>query len=200
MKWIRHSSSFSSTERIAAAILSEGGIEAYGRFWLLVELISANMERDISEPVISYPLKELSNKLRTNRKGLEKFLEMLLGLRAIELECHQELIDTFPETLQEHCRNLGPTSKNAPVAIKSEVRISCDYIREIADRNAITSDKRKKSGAPRVEENRVNYSKGDYNQIKSYQDEIKSDHSKTRSKIDKSRSEIPTFSEDDIPF
>ena len=155
MKWFRHSTSFHYNDRLGSSIKEELGVAGYGRFWILVELISVNMELDISEPELIISLKDLCGKLGTNKVGIWEFLGLLLKLDAITVEAYRPLIDIVPEEYREHFRNLGPTSKGALKSIKHRVIIRCPYIKVYADRNSVSSAKRKSnSGAPIIDNKR----------------------------------------------
>ena len=213
MKWFRHSTSFHYNDRLGSSIKEELGIPGIGRFWVLLEIIGANMELDNSDPILVTTLKDICGKLGTNKRGIWEFLGLLLKLDAITVEAYRPLIDIVPEEYREHFKNLGPTKKGAPKSIKHQMIIKCPYIKVYADRNSVSSAKRRSySGAPIVDNKRE-----DNKKIKEIIPEIEpdnkisetlneaSDNTLAKDKIGDNKrlgSSLidKTFTVDDIPF
>jgi hypothetical protein len=84
MKWIKHYHNASSSIKLQN-LVERLGVEGYGRYWLLLELLCEKYEGD--ELVIDVHFKEISTKIQINwAKKLEDFLRILEEFSLISFE------------------------------------------------------------------------------------------------------------------
>lgn len=110
MKWIKHQTATRRDERIARLIASHG-MDGYGLYWAVQEIIAEKMEGSSPSCSVSYPVSIWANQLSTPPQQVLKRLSWLLQVGLIELSrSDQEIIITNTKLLKyrdEYSRKSG---------------------------------------------------------------------------------------------
>lgn len=85
MRWLKHLSMAHEDEKLSA-LLEEFGLEAFGMYWLLLELISSTMEKDSLVTSLTHSELKWSTNLHTSVRKLRKYLESMANLHLISIE------------------------------------------------------------------------------------------------------------------
>jgi hypothetical protein len=117
MKWFKHYSNASTSAKLNI-LMEKHGIEGYGKYWLLVELLADKWSGD--EPRFEIHYSTIKQRLRTyHDKITRRFLKDLNESRLMSIECKDNLCTIyFPKLLEikdNHTKNLQVSSpKLAP--------------------------------------------------------------------------------------
>lgn len=91
MKWFKHQSNASQDEKIAK-LEERFGLVGYAAFFKLLELCASNWD-EVSDPVFSFSLKQIQNKLRMKSKQTDLVLGLLSELNLFQItKCENNVI------------------------------------------------------------------------------------------------------------
>lgn len=76
MRWFKHMTATKDDEKIVE-LLAIGGLEAYGFYWAVVELIARQMEKESDKCSVTYPLPYLSRQLYCHHNKVTNLLSKL---------------------------------------------------------------------------------------------------------------------------
>lgn len=121
MKWFKHMADAHDDEKLAM-LRDEGGFEAYGFYWFMLEVIAKQMDKT-DKCYVEYPIKHWQRITGFYPKKLQRLLNVLqmFGL------C---LVNVQPNFIKVECPNLlkirDNHSKNLQATCKQEVDIEVD--------------------------------------------------------------------------
>lgn len=127
MRWFKHMTSSYDDQKIAA-VLDELGMEGYGFWWRILEVVARQLDEN-SEPACEYSAKKWGEFFGFSAKKFEKFVRIFQknGIFLVE----------FPENPEKFSQNNGKISKNT-------IRITIPNL--LKYRDEYTERKAKKSG------------------------------------------------------
>lgn len=76
MRWFKHMTNTRDDEKIAK-LLSESGMEAYGFYWAIIELVARQIEKGADKCSVTYPLPYLSRQLYLHHNKVSNLLGKL---------------------------------------------------------------------------------------------------------------------------
>jgi hypothetical protein len=76
MRWFKHMTNTMDDEKIAK-LVSESGIEAYGFYWAIIELVAKQIEKGSDKCSVTYPLPYLSRQLYLHHNRVSNLLGKL---------------------------------------------------------------------------------------------------------------------------
>lgn len=131
MRWFKHMSDASTDEKLALFI-HEHGMEGYGIFWRLLELIAAQMDGVSDKCMVQYPEKLLRSYLVVRR---QKLSNLLITLQKHELLFHKwegdkitlscpNLLKFRDEYSVKKARNDAEMSGHTPETVRSDSDLS----------------------------------------------------------------------------
>lgn len=74
MRWMKHATNASQDEKLAL-LVSAGGLEAYGFYWRIMEILASHIE-DISDISVAFPVKTWSSLLGVSTRKFKSLLEV----------------------------------------------------------------------------------------------------------------------------
>lgn len=96
MRWLKHITTTRRDEKIASYMdAAKNPIEAYGFWWLLVEVIAEQMEKGDNKCSVSYTLARWSRELHCHHHTVKKYLSLLSTNNLIKV-----LPDAYPAVTQ----------------------------------------------------------------------------------------------------
>lgn len=125
MKWFKHISTTYQDEKIAK-VIEVLGIEGYGFWWRMLEVVAEKMEKNETE--ITYPIKYFANIFGFSEKKFEKFLKIF-------------------QSFEIFCVNFEKKQEN--FSKKSQVYVTVNIPNLLKYRDEYTERKNKKSGVCR---------------------------------------------------
>ena len=87
MKWIKHDTDLSESEKIES-LISEYGFEGYGRYWRIMEMVAKNMDES-DRFHAEFPESYLCSKLKVRRTVLKRFLERAAKVFGLFAVCYE---------------------------------------------------------------------------------------------------------------
>ncbi len=85
MRWFKHMTATMSDERIAAYV-ADAGLEGYGFYWALLEVVAGQLGKDTTEATVTYPLTRWSRLLYSHHHRVGKYLGKLQGNGLVTVE------------------------------------------------------------------------------------------------------------------
>lgn len=76
MRWFKHMAATRDDEKIVNLIAS-GGLEAYGFYWAIIEMVARQIEKDSTKCSVTYPLPYLSRQLYLHHNKVSNLLGKL---------------------------------------------------------------------------------------------------------------------------
>lgn len=100
MRWYKHLTAAHYDEKLSE-LLAEGGLEAYGFWWLLLEIVAGQMTKDDQKCSVSYPLSQWSRLLYCHHNKVGKYMGKLgvMGIVRVEYESSKIRV-TIPNLLK----------------------------------------------------------------------------------------------------
>lgn len=138
MKWFKHDTASHRSDALIR-LRSEGGLEAYGFYWMLCELVAEKM--DVSDRCnLENPIKFLANNFGISVKKFSKLLQTLKELSLIDFEIEEKNVTIKIEELlnikDEYAKKSGQTpdkvrtnSRQTPSPKKEEERSKKEEVR-----------------------------------------------------------------------
>lgn len=96
MRWFKHVAASRDDEKIAK-LISEHGMEAYGRWWAVLEAIARGMDRDSDKCSVTYPIHKWAEILATRGSNVER---QLRELPATIVRDGRDITATIPNLLK----------------------------------------------------------------------------------------------------
>ena len=95
MRWMKHMTAAWQDEKVAR-LTDDGGIEAYGFYWRMLEIVAANMT-ETSEPVCKLPVKSWARLCNLLSNRFERLAQLLQKCGLCRLETFEGLLKVeFP--------------------------------------------------------------------------------------------------------
>jgi hypothetical protein len=121
MRWFKHMTATKDDEKIVE-LLAIGGLEAYGFYWAVIELIARQMEKESDKCSVTYPLPYLSRQLYCHHNKATNLLSKLqvtglMEVNKIEVDGRVNFKITCPNLLKyrdEYSRRKDKTTDNIP--------------------------------------------------------------------------------------
>jgi hypothetical protein len=125
MRWFKHMTATKDDEKIVE-LLAIGGLEAYGFYWAVIELIARQMEKESDKCSVTYPLPYLSRQLYCHHNKVTNLLSKLqvtglMEVNKIEVDGRVNFKITCSNLLKyrdEYSKRKDKTTDNIPT--KSE--------------------------------------------------------------------------------
>ena len=91
MKWFKHMTESANDERLAK-LISKHGLEAYGLWWLILEVVAKQMPKDGTKCEVSYPLSYWLRLTEVyHHSHLKKLLQSMTNLELISVQSLTDL-------------------------------------------------------------------------------------------------------------
>jgi hypothetical protein len=123
LRWLKHMTATMNDERIAAYV-AECGLEGYGFYWALLEVVAGNIEKDSTEATVTYPLTRWSRLLYSHHHRVGKYLGKLQGNGLVTFECiGSDVKVTVPKLLKyrdEYTKKSGHYLENVRPKIQRQ--------------------------------------------------------------------------------
>lgn len=159
MQWFKHDTDCDESEGLSM-LIEKYGWEGYGRWFRILEIIAKKMDKT-DRCSASYPAAKWQKMLGIyHRRSLEDWLQSLVNLCSISVECQEDVITIYvPNLLKkrdtyskrfEHCSNKVPPKNK-------EVRSKNIYIPENPESEPVLSDK-KPPPEPKAKHDDIPYS------------------------------------------
>ena len=131
MKWFKHETDAESSEKLSI-IVEEFGFAGYGRFWRIMEIVAAKMDKT-NRCSVKYTEKKWGTLLKYQHKAMAMFMERLgdVGLMCVERDGNVITI-SVPNLLKKrdnHTSNLQVTCKQE-VEVEVEVEVDKETPKE----------------------------------------------------------------------
>lgn len=144
MRWVKHMTASHTDEKLCA-VLDELGLEGYGFWWMLVEIVAGQINPKESKCSVTYSLPQWSRHLYCHHNKVSKYLGNLHSNGLVTAETVEGKVRvTIPNLLKyrdEYTRKSGQSPDNG-------LTINTDTDTE-ADTNTDTeTDKKEESGEP----------------------------------------------------
>lgn len=93
--------SCSSNDEKLSELIAEFGLEGYGFWWILLEIVASQMSKDDSKCSVSYPLSQWSRLCYCHHNKVSKYLGKLgvMGIVTVEYESSKVRV-TIPNLLK----------------------------------------------------------------------------------------------------
>jgi hypothetical protein len=116
MRWFKHMTATKDDEKIVE-LLAFGGLEAYGFYWAVVELIARQMEKESDKCSVTYPLPYLSRQLYCHHNKVTNLLGKLqvtglMEVNKIEVDGRVNFKITCPNLLKYRDEYTAKKTKN----------------------------------------------------------------------------------------
>jgi len=85
MRWFKHMTAAKDDEKIVE-LLAIGGLEAYGFYWAVIELVARQMEKESGKCSVTYPLPYLSRQLYCHHNKVTNLLGKLQVTGLIDVD------------------------------------------------------------------------------------------------------------------
>jgi len=169
MRWLKHLSSAHDDERLRE-VWTQYGLEAYGFWWVLCEIISENMdETDRCE--ISYPMRTWSSKFQLSKRKTGEYFRVFSEISLVFLEydnsnCVEKIKISIPNLLKyrdEYSKRIGIKSGATPDKLPSKIEIEIEIENKKEEKNKEEKNKIKRFVPPSIEEVQEYMRKIDFN-------------------------------------
>jgi hypothetical protein len=116
MRWFKHMTATRDDEKIVA-LIADGGIEAYGFYWAIIELVARQMEKESEKCSVTYPLPYLSRQLYLHHNKVSNLLGKLqvtglILLSKVEVDRGVSFTITCPNLLKYRDEYSNRRAKN----------------------------------------------------------------------------------------
>ena len=116
MRWFKHMTATRDDEKIVR-LISEGGMEAYGFYWAIVELIAKQIEKDSTKCSVTYPLPYLLHQVYLHHNKVTNLLGQLqvtglITLSKVEVRGVVNYVISCPNLLKYRDEYTARTRKN----------------------------------------------------------------------------------------
>ena len=125
MKYIKHMCNCSD-DAFLEQMEKDLGLEAYARWWKMLEVIGRAMEKDRNDPSAEHTVEKWCQYLKAKRKTLDIFLDYCRKKEKIYTEYSGNIVATLPE-----CS--GNVAGTFPQASNNILRIICPNIMKLRD-------------------------------------------------------------------
>lgn len=115
MRWFKHVSASRDDEKIAK-LISEHGMEAYGRWWAVLEAIARGMDRDSDKCSVTYPIHKWAEILATRGSNVER---QLRELPATIVRDGRDITATIPNLLK-YRDDYSKKSVHTPYSVRTK--------------------------------------------------------------------------------
>lgn len=127
MKWFKHMTCSGDDEKLSA-IMDELGMEGYGFYWRLLEVVAEKLDQN-GEPSCQFSAKKWGNFFQFSAKKFLKFAQILAEKRLISVEISENFVKIdipnllkYRDNYQKKCEQTSkkPSSDNNNNSIKEE--------------------------------------------------------------------------------
>lgn len=100
MRWFKHLSESANDEKLSE-LLAEHGLEIYGFWWIVLEIVARQMTKEDKKCSVAYPLAQWSRLCYCHHNKVSKYLGKLgvMGIVTVEYESSKVRV-TIPNLLK----------------------------------------------------------------------------------------------------
>jgi len=124
MRWFKHMADSADDEKLAE-LLAECGLEGYGFWWRLLEVIAAQMAKNDDKCSVAYPLSQWSRLLYSHHNRVGKYLGKLEVIGIVKVEYELSKVRVIVPNLLKYRDEYSKKSRQKPenVGAKKEKQI-----------------------------------------------------------------------------
>ncbi len=143
MKWFKHMTISAHDEKLAQ-VINKFGMEGYGVYWRLLELIAQQLD-ETNSPTISYPPKVLVHNLWITCGKLLTFLHFFTEIDLLSVEFTQKTTKRQPKDNQKVKKDEKKVSEIGTLSIVESILISAPNLLKFRDNYTQRKDYRQKN-------------------------------------------------------
>lgn len=126
MRWVKHMTASHTDEKLCA-VLDELGLEGYGFWWMLVEVVAGQINPKESKCSVTYSLPQWSRHLYCHHNKVGKYLGNLQGNGLVTVETVEGKVRVTIPNLQSYIREENRPSSDIWRKIRDAIFKRDDY-------------------------------------------------------------------------
>ena len=162
MRWFKHMTATKDDEKIVE-LIAIGGLEAYGFYWAVIELIARQMEKESDKCSVTYPLPYLSRQLYCHHNKVTNLLGKLqvtglMDVNKIEIDSRVNFKITCANLLKyrdEYSKRKDKTLDNIPTKSGEATEQETDIETDIETDTEIDTETDIKQKQKKIKEKKV---------------------------------------------